>query len=291
VEASGILDLTMPAGNRPRVTGTLASGTVDFSPLLRMIGPGVADGGEEARQLRSRLELDVRLSAQQVTLGAFELDQVALGIMNIGEQSRLDILDSDFEGGRLTGRVATIKSGADDVVALRLTIHNADFGSIFKRLALQGPVPAARGSMELALDVARPMTAAAWRDAKGSVHFSAGPGSLPGIDMATIRTLSAQSPYLSLSEASQGDLEFQSVDVTADVAGGAADIRKGEIITSSEAIDIAGMVPYRNNSLALSWMIRPVADINAEPEAYFIGGSWPDPVIWRLPQAPQKPAE
>jgi AsmA protein len=291
VEASGILDLTTPAGNRPRVTGTLAIGSADFSPLLRMIGPGIVDGSEEARQLRSRLEIDVRLSAQQATLGAFEFDQVALGIMNIGEQSRLDILDSDFEGGRLTGRVATIKDGADDALALRLTVHDADFGSIFKRLALQGPVPAAHGSMELALDVARPLTAAAWRNAKGSVHFSSGPGSLPGVDMPAIRTLAAQGPYFSLSEASKADLAFQSIDVTADVAEGAAEIRKGEMITSSEAIELAGVVPYVKNSLALSWMIRPVTDITSEPEGYFIGGSWPDPVIWRLPQVLPKPAE
>ncbi|WP_164901784.1 AsmA family protein [Neorhizobium lilium] len=291
VEASGILDLTREEGKRPRLTGTLAIGDIDFSPLLRTLGPSMIDGGEDARRLRSNLELDVRLSAQHATVGPFELDELALGIMNVGEQTRLDILDSDFESGRLTGRVATIKDGGEGALALRLMIHNADFGSIARRLQFQGPLPAATGSMEIALDVAKPLTPAAWRNAKGTVLFTSGPGILPGLNLSAIRELSARKPYFPFSEAAKGALEFQSVELNANLAEGSAEIIKGEITTASETIQLAGIVPYVNNSLALSSTIHPTGNASTAPSGFFIGGSWPDPVIWPLPQTEPRPAE
>jgi AsmA protein len=289
VEAKGILDLTRPEGNRPRLTGTLAIGTVDFSPLLRTVGPGMIDGEKEAQRLRSSLDLDVRLSAKRATLGPFEMDEVALGIMSIGDQTRFDILDSDFESGRLTGRIATIRQGPQGAVALRLMVHDADFTSIAKQLNFQGPFPAATGSMEISIDVAKPLTAAAWRNAMGSVHFTCGPGTLAGIDLTAMRDLSTRRPYFALSEAAKGALEFQSVDVTAELADGSAEIREGRITTASETIVVTGVVPYVNNSLALSSTIHPLGEAPGAATGFFIGGSWPDPVIWPLPRMPDQP--
>lgn len=290
ITATGILDLSLPEGKRPRLTGTLAVGNIDFSPVAQTLGKSIIDGSEDARQLRSRMELDVRLSAQHAVLGPFELGEVALGIMNIGEQSRLDILDSDFETGRLTGRIATSKSGTNDAVAVRLMVHDADFANIIPRLKLHGPLPAGRGSMEIALDVARPLTPLAWRDAQGSVRLTMGPGIIPRLDLPALRQLAAQKPYFPLSDAAGADLPFQSLQVTADLRNGSADIRSGEIATAEETITLAGVIPYVNNSLALSSMIHPLSP-SVQPFGFFIGGSWPDPVIWPLPEVQPRPAD
>jgi AsmA protein len=292
VQATGILDLTRPQGKRPRLSGTLAIGSMDFSPVLAAVVPNIIDGSEQARQLRSQLELDVRLSTSHATLGPFQLDEVAIGMMNIGEQSRLDILDSDFEGGRLTGRIATIKEGTDGAVAVRLMVHNADFASIIQRLALRGPLPAARGSLELSVDVARPLNATAWRNAKGSVHFTAASGILPGVNMAAIRQLSMQRPYFPLSGAGSGSFEFQSADITAVLANGSAEIHQGRIVGTGDTMTLTGIVPYVNNSLALSASIQPTgAQANSPPSVLFIGGSWPDPVLWPISQELPKASE
>ncbi len=292
-DAQGILDLTRQEGKRPRLTGTLAIGSVDFLPLLRTLGPVMIDEGGDAQRLRDRVELDVRLSAKRATLGPFELDELAVGIMNTGDQSRLDILDSTFESGRLTGRIATIKDGAAGALGLRLMVHDSDFGAIFKTLGAKGPLPAATGSLEVALDVGKPLTPAAWRNARGSVHFTSGPGTLSGVDLAAMRELSVRRPYFPLSEAANGSLAFQSVEVSADLAEGSAEIRDGRITTSSETIQLAGVVPYVNNSLALSSTFHPFTADATAATGFFIGGSWPDPVIWPLPQpaAQTKPLE
>ncbi len=299
VEGTGIVDLVTPAGRPPRLTGTLALQNVNFLPLIKTAAPLLMEDTPEAKVLRNRIELDLRLSVKKASLGPFDIDEVALGLMNTQEQSRLDILDGDFASGRLTGRFASVKEGTNGGLAVRLALHSVDFASIIQRLALQGPLPAAHGSAELDVDIARPLTAEAWRNAKGSIHFTAGPGTIAGIDLGAVRQLSATAPYFSLSQAGNGTLGFAGIDVTAALANGSADIRNGTITGTNDLISLAGVVPYLNNSLALSATLQPLSTdsstssaspaTGSPPETFFVGGSWPNPVIWPIAK-PAKPA-
>ncbi|MDE1159665.1 MAG: AsmA family protein [Neorhizobium sp.] len=295
VEGTGIVDLVTPAGRPPRLTGTLALQNVNFLPVIQTAAPLLMEDTAEAKALRNRLELDLRLSVKKATLGPFEIDEVALGLMNTQDQSRLDILDGDFAGGRLTGRFASIKEGANGGLAVRMALHSVDFASIIQQLSLQGPLPAARGSAELDVDIARPLTAEAWRNAKGSIHFTAGAGTISGLNLGTMRQLAAKSAYFSLSQASDGTLGFSGIDLNAALANGSADIRSSTITGTNDTIALAGVVPYLNNSLALSATVQPMAADGTTPasgrppETYFIGGSWPNPVIWPISR-PAQPA-
>jgi AsmA protein len=268
--------------------------------MLSEIAPRLLDKSNAAAKLRDRLELDLRLSAQNVDIGPFQLSEVAVGIMNIGDQARVDILDSDFENGRLTGRIATIKDGDTGGVAIRLSVQDADFASIISRLGITAPLPAAAGSLELALDVPRPVTVDTLRNAKGSLRFRAGGGILPGVDMAGITRLATQKAYFTLSEAGTGPYEFQSVDINVSVADGLADIRNGLIVGTNESITLNGIVPYANNSLALSAGVQSNGGETNGGEAnngrsagtdFFIGGSWQNPVIWPVAKTAPKITE
>lgn len=290
--ATGILDLMLPPDRAPRLAGTLAFDRMDLSAALAAIAPRAMGDTSQGNGHLAGLELDLRLSAQQATLGRFQLSEAAVSIMNTGDQSRIDIADSDFETGRLTGRIATVKGGAAGAVALRLAIQDADFGNIVKELGLAGPLPTARGSLDLALDIDRPLEPEAWRNAKGTLRFRAERGSLSGVNLAGIRQLAAQKPYFPLSEAGSGSLEFDHLDISADLADGSADIREGKITSSTETLTLSGVIPYINNSLALSATVAPIATgANALPLMVFIGGSWPNPVIWPVSQTPVKPLQ
>lgn len=291
-KATGILDLMLLPDRPARLTGTLAFDRMDLSAALAAIAPrALGDTSRTSGQLAD-LELDLRLSAQQAMLGRFMLSEAAVSVMNVGDQSRIDIADSDFETGRLTGRIATVKGGTSGAVALRLAIQDADFGNIVKELGLAGPLPAARGSLDLSLDIDRPLEPEAWRNAKGALRFRAERGSLSGVNLAGIRQLAAQKPYFPLSDAGSGNLEFDHIDISANLADGSADIREGRITGSTETLTLSGVIPYINNSLALSATVAPVAAAAGTPPLMvFIGGSWPNPVIWPVSQTPAKPLQ
>ncbi len=291
-KATGVLDLLLPADKPPRLTGTLAFDQIDFSAALVAIKPRTMGDASESDGQLADLELDLRLSAQQATLGPFQLSEAAVSVMNTGEQSRIDIADSDFETGRLTGRVATVKGGVAGAVALRLAVQDADFGNIVRELGLAGPLPAARGSLDLALDVDRPLEPDAWRNAKGTLRFRADRGSFSGVNIAGIRQLAAQKPYFPLSDAGAGSLEFDHIDISANLAEGSADIREGKITGAAETLTLSGVIPYINNSLALSAIVETIPQgANTVPLMVFIGGSWPNPVIWPVSQTPAKPLQ
>lgn len=291
-KATGILDLTLLPDRPARLTGTLAFDRMDLSAALAAIAPrALGDTSRTSGQLAD-LELDLRLSAQQAMLGRFMLSEAAVSVMNVGDQSRIDIADSDFETGRLTGRIATVKGGTAGAVALRLAIQDADFGNIVKELGLAGPLPAARGSLDLSLDIDRPLEPEAWRNAKGALRFRAERGSLSGVNLAGIRQLAAQKPYFPLSDAGSGSLEFDHIDISANLADGSADIREGRITGATETLTLSGVIPYINNSLALSATVATVAAAAGTPPLMvFIGGSWPNPVIWPVSQTPAKPLQ
>jgi AsmA protein len=142
------------------------------------------------------------------------------------------------------------------------------------------------------MDVARPLTAVAWRKAKGSFHFTADGGILPGIDLQNIRQMAAQKPYFSLDDvAGSSGFEFKSIDITAALSNGSADITQGRIVGANDTISLSGIVPYINSSLALSATIENAGSTTSSsaanstgPTGFFIGGSWPDPVIWPVRQ-------
>lgn len=291
-KATGILDLMLLPDRPARLTGTLAFDRMDLSAALAAIAPrALGDTSRTSGQLAD-LELDLRLSAQQAMLGRFMLSEAAVSVMNVGDQSRIDIADSDFETGRLTGRIATVKGGTAGAVALRLAIQDADFGNIVKELGLAGPLPAARGSLDLSLDIDRPLEPEAWRNAKGALRFRAERGSLSGVNLAGIWQLAAQKPYFPLSDAGSGSLEFDHIDISANLADGSADIREGRITGATETLTLSGVIPYINNSLALSATVATVAAAAGTPPLMvFIGGSWPNPVIWPVSQTPAKPLQ
>lgn len=292
--ATGLLELDTPPSGRPKLSGTLAFDHIDLMRLLAALEPTISQDAQALPSLVTNLDLDLRLSSQVAAFGAVQLHDIALGLMNVAQQFRLDILDSDLQPGRVTGRINTVNvnAGAQDErqsVAFRAAVSGADFATLAQQLQLKGPLPATQGSLDISLDVPRPINRDAWNAAVGTVNFRTGSGKLNGIDMPAIRQLAVQKPYFTLSDAANGSLEFDSMKVTATIRNGIADLQDTEIAGRNETITLTGAVPLANSSLALSATITP-KDANP-PLNFFIGGAWPTPILWPMNVPAAKPGE
>ncbi|SFB09543.1 AsmA protein [Rhizobium sp. NFR07] len=289
--ATGLLEVDTPTQGQPRLSGTLAFDHIDFLRLLKSMEPAIGDDDDgRIPPLVKRLELDLRLSARTAALGAVQLQDVALGLMNVGQQFRLDILDGNMQPGRLTGRVNTIREDERDAVAIRLSLRGADFAAIARQFNMTGPVPATQGTFDLSLDLPRPLNRDAWNAAVGTMQFNSGAGRLDGLNLSTIRQLAGQKSYFALGEASNGSLEFESIKASAVVHDGIADIREAQITGTNDVVTMTGAVPLVNRSFALSATVAPKAGTD-KPLHFFIGGAWPSPVFWPTAAPGQKPGE
>ena len=286
-KASGILDLTFPADGKPRLGGTLAFDRVDLSALLDAFAllPDSPTGARATSRLRQSIDVDVTLSARQAVIGALALEEMAASLFAVGEKRQFEIVDSQIVGGVLT-------AGLDDASAdanggLRIAIRNADLGMLAERLALSGPLPRARGSLDLNLRFAKPLAMLSPRDLGGTLTFHADEGSLQPLDIGGVRRLAGEQSFFRLSEAGDGSLDFTAIDVEATITGASARIEEAAIVAPDGTLSFRGIVPYTQNSMALAahWQANPRESRGGSlPDRLFVAGSWPDPIISPIAQ-------
>jgi AsmA protein len=128
----------------------------------------------------------------------------------------------------------------------------------------------------------------------GNIHFRTQSGSLPGFDSEAVRSEAAKAEFFALSAVSHRAFAFDRLDIAADLDDGAAQIKRGRIEGPQETITLSGVIPYKSSGLALSGKIiatDPVNDAAFPVLPFFVGGSWPDPVLSALPGNQQQPQE
>ncbi len=297
--ATGVMDFTIAPGKRPKIGGTLAFDQMNLKPFLDAFALRLAAGGIGDMLLPNPLgplqllDLDVRLSARQAQMGIFSLADVGASVIVAGEEAKFDIGDSQFEGGEMTAHLEATRRDFDGGGKLQLSIHDADFNALADKLKLKGPLPHAIGSLDLSLETPKAIWTTGLADVTGKLKFWTGAGSIPGVDMTAVRAQAADKPFFSLSSAANGSFAFDRLDLQADFANGTAEIHDARFAGSDQSLSLSGVITYESNGLALSGSLEATdparaADLPLLP--FFIGGSWPNPVISPVPllSAPTK---
>lgn len=272
-QADGVLDLALPADRPPRLTGTLAFDRLDLPSLFAATSPPDNDRSNRLAAA-SRLELDLRISGQEMSLGPFLLTQAALGIMREGGQSRIDIVDGTLEGGRLTSQM--LASDAEGRTHIRL--RDANLPAVFGKLGISGVLPQARGTIELSMETGEQGYSGDWRHGEGSLRVTTGPGVLPDVDPTTMLQRVGASNYLPLRNPDGQDFEYRSFDLSAAFKEGTAEIQSGVIEGNSAKVLLSGVIPFAEGGLALSAHIASASEPDKD-RVLFIGGSVSEPVV------------
>ncbi|MFS2180479.1 AsmA-like C-terminal region-containing protein [Rhizobium pisi] len=297
--ATGVMDLFTQPGKRPKIGGTLAFDEMNLKPFLDAFALRLAAG--EAKELSSgmseplqMLDVDVRLSARRAQMGLFELSDVGASMIVAGGEAKFDIGDSQFEGGEMTAHLEATKRDFDGGGKLQLSIRDADFAALAERLQLKGPLPLATGSLDLDLQSSKAIWTAGLGDVTGKLHFWTREGTIPGIDAGALRTQAAEKPFFPLSAAASGAFSFDRLNLQANFANGSAEIHDAHITGATQTLTLSGVITYQSNGLALSGSLEatdPAKAAELPPLPFFVGGSWPNPVISPVPllNAPAKP--
>ncbi|MBB3919100.1 AsmA family protein [Rhizobium fabae] len=297
--ATGVMDLFTQPGKRPKIGGTLAFDEMNLKPFLDAFALRLAAG--EAKEISTGmseplqlLDVDVRLSARRAQMGLFELSDVGASMIVAGGEAKFDIGDSQFEGGEMTAHLEATKRDFDGGGKLQLSIRDADFAALAERLHLKGPLPLATGSLDLDLQSSKAIWTAGLGDVTGKLRFWTREGTIPGIDAGALRTQAAEKPFFPLSAAASGAFSFDRLNLQANFANGSAEIHDAHITGATQTLTLSGVITYQSNGLALSGSLEatdPAKAAELPPLPFFVGGSWPNPVISPVPllNAPAKP--
>ncbi|WFU09555.1 AsmA-like C-terminal region-containing protein [Rhizobium sp. CB3090] len=296
--ASGVMDLSYTKGGKPKISGTLAFDQMNLNPFLaafsmRLAADTAIDALLNGNPLQ-RLDLDMRLSSNKAVLGPFQFDDIGASLLVAGGKAKFDIGDSGFEGGELTSHLEVTQGDFGGGGKLQISIHNADFGGLFTRLNLAGPLPLTTGSLDLSLSTSKPIWAANLSDVAGKMHFTSATGSFRQFNISAFRALASDKAFFRMSDIADTSFDFDSLDVDASFAKGSVEVHDAKIVGRNETVMLNGVIPFRSNGLALSGTMQASDPANATELPmlpFFIGGTWPDPVISPVTTLLHKPGQ
>lgn len=286
-QASGVLDIAMPPEGVPQVGGTLAFDRIDLRAFLSAFSP-LPGADQNAPTIDTafihQFGMDLRLSAKTAEFAPFSLQDLAAGMRIENGRASFDIGDSTFLGGRMTGRISLAENGFRGGGQLQMSLGNVDIGGIVSALALPGPLPSGIGSADFELSTDRPLWATTVSDMSGRFKLRMGSGTLNHFNARAFAEQAAKNAFFSASQAANGTFDFIRADVEARLDRGLAELTKAEIEGNEKLLTLSGMIPYRTGSVALAGTLadRPPAGTAAPvnpPLSFFVGGSWPEPVI------------
>ncbi|WP_413711008.1 AsmA family protein [Rhizobium sp. Rhizsp82] len=287
--ATGVMDISSVRNNRAKLGGTLAFDTMNLKPFFDAFALRLAAGEETATPdggPLQRLDLDLRFSAKEMQLAPFNLSDVGASVIVSSNEAKFDIGDSQFEGGTMLAHLEATRGDFDGGGKLQMSIRGADFGALVERLQLKGPLPLTTGSLDLNLKTTKPLWTAGLGDVTGQLTFHAGTGSIANLDVEAIRNQSAQQKFFPLSAAGDHSFPFTEAQLTANFSAGSAELEGVSIKGAVETLTLSGIIPYESNGLALSGSLQATDDTRAAELPllpFFIGGSWPNPVISPVP--------
>ncbi len=280
--ATGVLDVVAPANDTPRVEGTLAFDRIDLNGLQPLFAQLPVDPEELARHMTEAFartwRVDVRLSTQEAAIGPLRLTDVAAGVMVDHGRASLDIGDSTYANGRLSGRLVLSEAGLTRGGKLELALKDADLAAAVADFGFTGPVPTGRGNVNLDLATDHPFWTPRAADASGRLTLSLANGRLSEFDADAFSDLVRRGEFFSLSQAGSGTFDFQRADIEARFSDGSARLNRATFIGPTGSLSVNGVIPYRSGSLALAGTFTDATNA-AQRLRFFVGGSWPNAVI------------
>ncbi len=288
--ATGAMDISFRPDRQPRLGGTLAFDLMNLRPLLDAftlrLGAGEAEGPSEGGLLQ-KLDIDLRLSAKQAQLDVFNLQEVAASVIVSRSEAKLEIGDARFEGGDLIAHLDVTHGDFDGGGKLQINIRNTDLAAVMDRLHPQGPIPLGRGSIDIDVQTSKAIWLARPEDLSGTVDLEVKNGTLPGIDVDAIRSeAAAKTRFFPLNTAASRAFAFDTLAIKATIKDGAAELDNAQIIGPSQTMSLSGLIPYASSGLALTGSLTATDSAKASefpPLPFFIGGSWPKPVMSPAP--------
>ncbi|UUP18435.1 AsmA family protein [Nitratireductor thuwali] len=280
----GLLDVSLGNG-RPAVAGTLAFDALDLRALLNAFNPFsrtvMADGREQHLRIGG-FDVDLRLSSTTAALGSVKLSGVAAAVKVKDGLETFDVSDASAFGGNLQFGMRADRTGAQDMIELRMTgeqIQTGEFGAAF---GLERLVPQAQGSFSLMVRGTGSDLETVLQGADGSFTATLGKGTVPGLDMTRFLALSQEGDFFPLAALSEGTLAIDNAELRATITKGVAQIDRADARSGPYAISLDGLVPIAGRGLALYGTLGHAQNEAAAPPAplmFFVGGSWSAPFI------------
>ena len=313
---------------RPVVTGTLAFQTLNAVSFFHTVTTLVIKVSEDEqsksfngyrygppRMIDTRLlnsaDLDIRLSAQNATIGTAQMTGLAAALQVRDGQAIFDIGDAKAFKGSIQSSVklAQTDTGKDNI-SIRLNAANVDSAAFLTAIGLSDPILSGQGNLSVTAETSPHDLHSMLQNARGQISFTLNNGRMLGFDLNDFIAKMKSEGFFALQRRDKVSLDFKRLDVKASLGDGVATLETTKTETIQGTLSLSGIIPLTDRSLALSGTLtlaqpeKEAADTGeatppapvATPETteltpteppvpptenlhFFVGGSWDRPFI------------
>ena len=285
--AEGVM--TYSNNGRQAVQATLAADTLDFTPYIstfRLLASGARDWNRQMFDLNSlsTTDLDMRLSAARVTVGATKLGRTAFGANLRGGTLALSVGEAQVYGGIAKGSFGVTRADTSADVKAQFQFLDVDLAACASELfgfnRLSG-----RGNLNVSLVASGSSPFGLVQSLDGSAILTGHDGAISGFNVEQLLKRLERRP-LSGGNIRSGLTPFDNLTVSLKFADGIATTEEVRMEGSASRVTLTGTasVPTREFNL------KGVASLTSNGTTSFelpfvVEGPWDDPLIYPDPES------
>ncbi len=247
---------------QPAITGTLAFDKLDLRGLFSAFVP-LPDSGARSPAQRDaddvidtsfidRSEFDLRLSAQNATAGPVQLTGVGAAIQIRGGRAIFDIGDARGFNGALQANVQIVRDLKSASGELRFNATDIDSTPFFQAFGFNKPFISGKGNVSLYMKGPVSHWSTLLSGAQGNVSVQLDNGQMQGFAVQDFLAKAQSQRFFALERKDNVALAFNRLDLKADLSEGVATLDHARLDTTDGTLNLAGIVPFVDRSLALS---------------------------------------
>jgi AsmA protein len=283
--------MTYANNGRQTLQATLAAGNLDFTPYIstfRLLASGAHDWNRQLFDLNalSTTDLDMRLSAAQLTVGATRLGRTALGANLRGGALALSVGEAQMYGGVARGSFGIARSDAVADVKAQLQFTDVDLQALASELfgvtKLSG-----RGNLNIALVASGSSPFGLAQSLDGNAMLTGHDGAISGFNAEQLLKRLERRPLSGGGNFRSGSTPYDTLNVAVKFADGIATAEDVRVEGPAARLTLTGTasVPAREYDM------KGVASLNTSGGTpgfdlpFVVQGPWDDPLIFPDPES------
>jgi AsmA protein len=288
--AEGVM--TYANNGRQTLQATLAAGNLDFTPYIstfRLLASGARDWNRQVFDLNalSTTDLDMRLSAARVTIGASKLGRTAFGANLRGGALALSIAEAQIYGGVARGSFGIARSDAVADIKAQFQFTDVDLqacaSELFGVTKLSG-----RGNLNVSLVASGSSPFGLASSLDGTAALTGHDGAISGFNVEALLKRLERRPLSGGGNFRSGATPYDKLTIALKFADGIATAEDIRVEGPAAHLTLTGTasVPAREYDM------KGVASLNTPPGGapgfelpFVVQGPWDDPLIFPDPES------
>jgi AsmA protein len=287
--AEGVM--TYANNGRRTLQATLAAGALDFTPYVstfRLLASGAHDWNRQLFDLNSlsTTDLDMRLSAAQVTVRSSRLGRTALGANLRGGALALSVGEAQIYGGIARGSFGVARSDAIADVKAQFQFIDVDLQSLGSELFGVSKI-SGRGNLNVSLVASGSSPFGLASSLGGTATLIGHDGAISGFNAEQLLKRLERRPLSGGGNFRSGSTPFDTLTIAVKLADGIATADDVRVEGPAARMVLTGTasVPSREYDLK---GVASLTSANATPGfelPFVVQGPWDDPLIFPDPES------